>query len=353
MTIPRRWAQRLLLRGPEMRSLLLGGLCSVVLASSVLAGSRRCGDDVSGRPVPCRCGDVLVSSRALGADDPITQEPCAGAGLVVDIPAGVPSATLDFGAQTITGSGHGVGIQVLRGGADGLRLTGPGTIRGFDVGLLASGNALSHAANVTFADNARDGVSIAGDGYEVSGCEASRNGRDGFALRGRRYRVLGNRALSNLRNGFVLAGNDASVGDTLGNEASGNGRAGFVLRGRGHDVARPVAADNGGDGIRARIVTSVQGELASWTACRLEAETKLSGIEVRRGETIDFVVDCRADNNSDTFSWAPSIKMANPDEEWNALGGFGGPPEKQPEPLAAWEKYAQVLLEANEFTFVD
>jgi uncharacterized protein DUF1553/uncharacterized protein DUF1549/cytochrome c len=108
-----------------------------------------------------------------------------------------------------------------------------------------------------------------------------------------------------------------------------------------------------GDGVRARIVSSGQGELASWTACRLEAETKISGIPVRRGETIDFVIECRADNNSDAFSWAPAIKMPTPDEEWSALSGFGGPPEKLPEPLRPWDKYAQVLLEANEFTFVD
>ena len=74
---------------------------------------------------------------------------------------------------------------------------------------------------------------------------------------------------------------------------------------------------------------------------------------MKRGDTIDFAVDCRADVNSDSFLWAPAIKMSGPDEEWNALAGFGGPPEKRPEPLAPWEKYTQVLLEANEFTFVD
>jgi hypothetical protein len=248
---PRR-AQRLLLHALDMRLLLMSGLCSLVLASPLLARSQRCGDDVSGRTVPCGCGDVLVSSRVLGADDPITREVCPGAGLLVDIPAGA-AATLDLGGQTIAGTGHGIGIQVLRGGKDGLRITGPGSIRTFGVGVFASGDALSYAGHVTVVDNDRDGVSVAGEGYEVSGCEASRNGRDGFALRGRRYRVHGNRALDNGRNGFVLAGHDAALGGTLGNEAAGNGGAGFVLRGRGHDVEQPVASDNAGDGIRARV----------------------------------------------------------------------------------------------------
>jgi hypothetical protein len=230
----------------------MSGLCSLVLASPLLAGSRPCGDDVSGRAVPCSCGDVLVSSRALAADDPITREPCPGTGLVVDIPPGA-SAALDLGGQTIAGTGHGIGIQVLRGGKDGLRVSGPGSIRGFDVGVLASGAALAYVGNVTAVDNGRDGLSIAGEGFEVSGCEAARNGRDGFVLRGHRYRVHGNRALDNRRNGFVLAGNDAAIGESLGNEATGNGGAGFVLRGRGHDVEQPVASDNAGDGIRARV----------------------------------------------------------------------------------------------------
>src|SRR6185295_19264083 len=179
-----------------MRFLLLGGLCSLVFATSVLAGPRPCGDEVSGRAVPCSCGDVLVSSRTLGPDDPVTREPCAGSGLMVDVPSDAPAATLNLGGQAITGSGRGVGIQVLRGGSAGLRVVGPGSIRGFAVGLLASG-ALSYAGNVTAEGNGRDGISIAGEDYEVSSCEASHNGRDGFALRGRRYRVHGNRALDN------------------------------------------------------------------------------------------------------------------------------------------------------------
>jgi hypothetical protein len=111
--------------------------------------------------------------------------------------------------------------------------------------------------------------------------------------------------------------------------------------------------EKAGDGVRGRIVSSAQGELASWTVARLEAETRLSGLAVRRGETIDFVVDCRSEPNSDSFLWAPVVRMADPMEEWSALAGFGGPAPKPPAPLSPWEKYAQVLLESNEFTFVD
>jgi hypothetical protein len=36
--------------------------------------------------------------------------------------------------------------------------------------------------------------------------------------------------------------------------------------------------------------------------------------------------------------------------EWNAAAQFAGPLPKR---LGPWEKYAQVLLESNEFVFVD
>ena len=107
----------------------------------------------------------------------------------------------------------------------------------------------------------------------------------------------------------------------------------------------------GGDGVRGRIVSSKRGELASWQVARLDAETKISGLAVEAGETLDFVVDCRADNNSDSFSWAPTVKLG--DEEFNSHAAFSGPAAQPPPVMTAWEKYVHVLLESNEFMFVD
>ena len=50
---------------------------------------------------------------------------------------------------------------------------------------------------------------------------------------------------------------------------------------------------------------------------RMDAETHLMGLAVEEGETIDFIVDCRTDNNADSFSWAPIVKMG---DEVFALG---------------------------------
>jgi hypothetical protein len=103
-----------------------------------------------------------------------------------------------------------------------------------------------------------------------------------------------------------------------------------------------------GDGVRGRIVSSRDGELASWSVNGSSAETKLNGIKVEKGDTISFVVDARLDPENDGFTWAPVIKSG--EQSWNAKNDFAGPP---PQPLDIWARFAQVLLETNEFAFVD
>jgi hypothetical protein len=103
-----------------------------------------------------------------------------------------------------------------------------------------------------------------------------------------------------------------------------------------------------GDGVRGRIVSSRLGELASWSVNGSSAETRLNGISVDQGDTIDFIVDARNDPENDGFGWAPVIKLG--ERTWNAKDDFRGPAA---EPLSVWARYAQVLLETNEFAFVD
>jgi hypothetical protein len=103
-----------------------------------------------------------------------------------------------------------------------------------------------------------------------------------------------------------------------------------------------------GDGVRGRIVSSRDGELASWSVNGSSAETKLSGIKVEKGDVISFVVDARLDPENDGFTWAPVIKSG--EQTWNAKNDFAGPSSQ---PLDVWARFAQVLLETNEFAFVD
>jgi hypothetical protein len=106
--------------------------------------------------------------------------------------------------------------------------------------------------------------------------------------------------------------------------------------------------DEFGDGVLAHIVSSRSGELASGQARDSAAELKVAAVEVKAGDTIDFIVECRADSEGDNFTWAPIITMSP--RTWSSAKDFRGP---APLTLDAWARYAQVLLNTNEFAFVE
>jgi hypothetical protein len=101
-------------------------------------------------------------------------------------------------------------------------------------------------------------------------------------------------------------------------------------------------------------------------ALRRSADTNVASIALKRGDTLDFAVDNgRAnDHGSDSFSWkvtitkqpaAEAVARAGDDTGglWDSAREYAGPAPAPPPPLTAWEKYAQVLLQSNEFVFVD
>jgi hypothetical protein len=114
-----------------------------------------------------------------------------------------------------------------------------------------------------------------------------------------------------------------------------------------------------GHGVSAQLVSSRHGVLATWTARKWKAETSLSGLEMKRGDALDFLVDGLNDMWDGSFNWAPVIELAPADQKngtasgqtghWDAAANFSGPALRQP---TAWEKYAHVLLMSNEFMFV-
>ena len=82
-----------------------------------------------------------------------------------------------------------------------------------------------------------------------------------------------------------------------------------------------------------------------------DAEAKIERVEVKAGETIDFIVDARTGDNSDGFRWHPTI--SGDLGTFDSAAQFAGPGAARPAALKPWEQYAQVLLETNEFVFVD
>jgi hypothetical protein len=105
-----------------------------------------------------------------------------------------------------------------------------------------------------------------------------------------------------------------------------------------------------GDGIRGFVVSSRHGELKSATVHQSEVEMTAKNISVEAGDTIDFIVDIAGNLNSDQFLWEPVIAAG--ESRWDAKAEFKGP-KPAPDYLTTWEQYAQVLLLANEFAFVD
>jgi hypothetical protein len=121
--------------------------------------------------------------------------------------------------------------------------------------------------------------------------------------------------------------------------------------------ARFEHASEQGDGVRGRIVSSRAGLLGEWMLHNSKATTNVERIEVKRGDTIDFIADMRGDYGYDSFTWAPRVTFLTTTaggarSEWKAKEDFAGPMQKI-QPLTRLQELAQVLLLSNEFIFVD
>jgi hypothetical protein len=120
-------------------------------------------------------------------------------------------------------------------------------------------------------------------------------------------------------------------------------------------LAHPVAD---GDGVRGRVASSRSGELGVWTIHHGKVETRLDRVEVQAAETLDFVVDCLTNEGNDDFTWPPIVSLTSTkdgktsEQQFSAAVDFrsSAPAATRLTPL---EQYAQALLLANEFVFVD
>ena len=105
-----------------------------------------------------------------------------------------------------------------------------------------------------------------------------------------------------------------------------------------------------GDGVLGSVVSSKLGVVASWDVQSKEAETKVIRVEVKAGESLDFVVDPKTNDAFDSFEWAPRIVSLEKPGTWAADKDYHGPP---PPALSPWEEYVQALYLTNEFVFID
>ncbi len=114
---------------------------------------------------------------------------------------------------------------------------------------------------------------------------------------------------------------------------------------------------DGGDGVMAVVWSAQQGERARWIAHKQSTNTFAPATQVRRGESLDFIVFCRTNESFDSFNWSPKVASTEkrPNKVWDFSADFpkGPNPQTPDAPLTPWEQLAQVLLLSNEFQFVD
>ncbi|MBL6763526.1 MAG: DUF1553 domain-containing protein [Verrucomicrobiae bacterium] len=146
---------------------------------------------------------------------------------------------------------------------------------------------------------------------------------------------------------------------------------------------------NEGDGMEAYIVFKEQFEVGRFIAFNGDQPTKVPKLRVAAGDTIDFVVNCRGNDNGDVFYWAPTIKATSGQSDTTGvveaffaggggngggMGGMGGAAaaaavrkntwnasqdfyveqeDAALRMLTSWEKFAHVLLLSNEMMFFD
>jgi hypothetical protein len=109
-----------------------------------------------------------------------------------------------------------------------------------------------------------------------------------------------------------------------------------------------------GDGVRSRIVASRAGVVGTWEARNSQAATAPPPVAVQKGDTIDFITDCRGSVDYDQFNWTVTLRLTTSDKDpgqvFDSTTGFHGPLTP---PLSRWQELAQVLLMSNEFAFID
>lgn len=105
----------------------------------------------------------------------------------------------------------------------------------------------------------------------------------------------------------------------------------------------------GGDGAIARVVLNGETQLAEIIIKPTSsAEVVVPTVQVKAGDTIDFILDPGPTDTCDSFVWSPRIKsVANGELLTDAKKDFSGPGS------SPWTFLAQALLCANEFVFVD
>ncbi len=115
-----------------------------------------------------------------------------------------------------------------------------------------------------------------------------------------------------------------------------------------------VHAQEQGDGVRLRIVSPGRGVMSDVTANNSTQSAFVETFEIKAGEHIDFVVDCRTNESYDSFKSAIIVTQFTGGKDqrvWRSQADFRDVADAGQ--LDVWSQLAQTLLLTNEFVFVD
>lgn len=106
-----------------------------------------------------------------------------------------------------------------------------------------------------------------------------------------------------------------------------------------------------GDGVRGTILLGESELLGQWSVHKTKTRTTIEPIDVREGQTIDFVTDSIGGPDHDSFEWTVRVLYEDPPgETFVSEKQF---PTPTPQPLDEWQILAQAVLASNEFAFID
>jgi len=104
-----------------------------------------------------------------------------------------------------------------------------------------------------------------------------------------------------------------------------------------------------GNGVRGRIVSSRKGVVGEWKVHNSKLATKVASLEVKRGDTIDWVVDFQDNIVHDEHFWKVMVTRTDGSEakKFDSIAEFYGGKSD------LWSNYVHALLMTNEFLFIE
>lgn len=88
-----------------------------------------------------------------------------------------------------------------------------------------------------------------------------------------------------------------------------------------------------GDGVSSRVVSDRDGLVAEWNSHHNSVPTNVEQLNVKAGDVLDFITDCRTSETSDTFAWSIALELTAADgkqQSWTSATDFHGPRDAVP-----------------------